>query len=129
MQDTERPAGDTTGDRTGDEAIKREAPVTAGPAAPRTWSDEEKVLIAQESFEPDMSVVEVAERHGVPVRQLSLWRKLMRKGKLLVPPNPPASETESPFAAVAVEAAQGPAHVGSVSIETRGVTVRLDGDV
>ena len=97
MQDFERPAGATTGDKAGDEARKREAPVSAGPAVPRSWSDEEKVLIAQESFERDLSVVEVAERHGVPVRQLSLWRKLLRKGKLVVPPNPTAPEPESPF--------------------------------
>ncbi|MYG67696.1 MAG: transposase [Gammaproteobacteria bacterium] len=105
MQDFERPAGATTGDKAGDEARKREAPISAGPAVPRSWSDEEKVLIAQESFERDLSVVEVAERHGVPVRQLSLWGKLLRKGKLVVPPNPTAPEPESPFAAVAVESA------------------------
>ena len=69
---------------------------------------------------------EVAERYGVPPRRLSQWRKLHRKGELVVPPAP---ESEVPFAALEVESAPGPAHIGSVSIEVRGVTVRLDGDV
>jgi len=47
-------------------------------------------------------------------------------GELVVPP---AAPSEGGFAAVEVESAGAPAHVGSVSIEARGVTVRLDGDV
>ena len=123
MKDTERTAIDKAGD---DDWTNG----TSGAADPgvlrRSWSDEEKALIVQESFERGATVAEVAERHGAPSRRLSQWRKLARKGKLAVPPGP---ETEGSFAEVAVEAAPGPAHVGSVSIETRGVTVRLDGDV
>lgn len=90
------------------------------------WSDEEKAWIVQESFERGTTVEEVAERHGVPHRRLSFWRKQARRGELVVPP---AAESEGPFATVEVESAPAPAHVGSVSIEARGVTVRLDGDV
>ena len=76
---------------------------------------------------------EVAERYGVPMRRLSYWRKLARKGELAVPPAAPGEEgfaaVEVESAAVEVESAAAPAHVGSVSIEARGVTVRLDGDV
>ena len=92
----------------------------------REWSDEEKAWIVQESFVRGATVKEVAERHGVPPRRLSSWRKLARKGELAVPP--PAS-SEEPFATVEVETGPATAHVGSVSIEARGVTVRLDGDV
>ena len=90
------------------------------------WSDEEKAWIVQESFERGTTVEEVAERHGVPPRRLSFWRKQFRRGELVVPPAP---QSEGPFANVEVEGASAPAHVGSVSIEARGVTVRLDGDV
>ncbi len=90
------------------------------------WSDEEKAWIVQESFERGTTVEEVAERHGVPHRRLSFWRKQARRGELAVPPAP---QSEGPFATVEVESAPAPAHIGSVSIEARGVTVRLDGDV
>ena len=77
-------------------------------------------------FERGTTVEEVAERHGVPPRRLSFWRKQARKGALAVTPAP---QSEEPFATVEVESAPAPAHIGSVSIEARGVTVRLDGDV
>ena len=96
------------------------------PPEARQWSDEEKAWIVQESFERGTTVEEVAERYGVPMRRLSYWRKLARKGELAVSPAAPGEEG---FAAVEVESAAAPAHVGSVSIEARGVTVRLDGDV
>ena len=113
-------------DEVGDDNVG-EGSGAAEPGAPRReWSDEEKAWIVQESFERGTTVEEVAERHGVPPRRLSLWRKLARKGELVVPPVAPSEE---PFATVEVESAPAPAHVGSVSIEARGVTVRLDGDV
>ena len=121
MQDSERTAGDKGGDGVVASEVSGAAELGA---PPRSWSDEEKAWIVQESFERGTTVAEVAERHGVSTRQLSKWRKLVRTGELAVAPAP---ATEEPFATVAVEGA--PAHVGSVSIEARGVTVRLDGDV
>ena len=95
-------------------------------ARPQHWSDEEKAWIVQESLERGTTVEEVAERHGVPPRRLSFWRKQARKGELAVPPAP---QSEGSFATVEVESASAAAHIGSVSIEARGVTVRQDGDV
>ncbi len=118
-----RQAKDEVGDE--DEVSKASEGSQDG-ARQREWSDEEKAWIVQESFERGTTVEEVAERHGVPPRRLSYWRKLARKGELVVPP---AAPSEGPFATVEVESAPAPAHVGSVSIEARGVTVRLDGDV
>ena len=92
----------------------------------RDWSDEEKGWIVQESFGPGTTVEDVAARHGVPARRLSYWRKQARRGELAVPP---AAPSEGGFASVELESAAAPGHVGSVSIEARGVTVRLDGDV
>ena len=39
------------------------------------------------------------------------------------------SEPEPVFATLEVDSATGPGSMGSVSIEARGVTVRLDGDI
>lgn len=72
------------------------------------------------------TVEEAAEHHGVPPRRLSFLRKQARKGELAVPPAP---QSVGPFATVEVESAPAPAHIGWVSIEARGATVRLDGDV
>ena len=123
MKDTEQVAADQGG---ADNWLGGTRRAKDPGALPRKWSDEEKALIVQESFERGKTVADVAEHHGVPPSRLSKWRKLARKGMLAVPP---ASEAEGAFAAVEVEAASAPAHVGSVSIESRGVTVRLDGDV
>ena len=114
-------------DEGGEEAGEAEASRASQPDARRQhWSDEEKVWIVQESLERGTTVEEVAERHGVPHRRLSFWRKQFRRGELVAPPAP---QSEGPFATVEVESAPAPGHVGSVSIEARGVTVRLDGDV
>ena len=76
-------------------------------------------------------------RYGLSRKQLSAWRSLARQGKLMVPssvepePEPVVDgfEREAAFATLEVDSALGPASMGSVSIEARGVTVRLDGDI
>ena len=113
-------------DEVGDDSVGEGSGASQPGGRRREWSDEEKAWIVQESFERGTTVEEVAERHGVPPRRLSQWRKLARKGELAVSPAP---ENEAPFAVLDVDPASGPAHIGSVSIEARGVTVRLDGDV
>ena len=123
MQDIERSAPDEGGD---DQDVSEVSVASDLRAAPRSWSDEEKAWLVRESREPGVTVADVAQRYGVPPRRLSAWRKLARKGELTVEPTP---ESEGPFAALEVEPVPGPAHIGSVSIEVRGVTVRLDGDV
>ena len=97
---------------------------------------------------------EVARRYGLSANQVNAWRSQARRGNLASPwslateaeptaqaertlavrkaevePSLAASRSEPAFAALEVEAAPGPASVGSVSIEARGVTVRLDGDI
>ena len=82
-----------------------------------------------------------AQRYGLSSKQLSSWRTLAREGKLTLPssagPEPePVAMTSEPgsepaFATLEVDPASEPGRgaVGSVSIEARGVTVRLDGDI
>ncbi len=86
----------------------------------RSWSVEEKIRIARESFASSETIAAVAERHGIPRNRLSTWRTLLRRGRLVAPPSSPAGPDVG-FAAVEVDAAP------SAVIEGRGVTVRLEG--
>ena len=107
----------------------------------RRWSAEQKVQIVRESFWPGNRVSDVAQRYGLNRKQLSAWRTLARKGKLALPSStgPKAEpvavvsepEPEPAFATLEVDPAPEPerSSLGSVSIEARGVTVRLDGDI
>ena len=107
----------------------------------RRWSAEQKAQIVRESFWPGNRVSDVAQRYGLSRKQLSAWRTLARKGKLVVPcsTGPEAEpvavacepEPEPAFATLEVDPAPelDRGSLGSVSIEARGVTVRLDGDI
>ena len=142
MQDLERrdPAGrDWPGDPP-DEAGP-EGEVSAEHQPPRRWSAEQKAQIVRESFWPGNRVSDVAQRYGLNRKQLSAWRTLARRGKLVLPcstgpeaePVAVASEPEREPAFVTLEVDPAPepgrGWVGSVSVEARGVTVRLDGDI
>ena len=103
----------------------------------RRWSAEEKARIVRESFRLGKRVEDVAERYGLSRKQLSAWRSLARQGKLAVrssaePESEPVIDGCEPalaFATLEVDSAMGPDSMRSVSIEARGVTVRLDGDI
>ena len=86
----------------------------------RSWSVEEKIRMARESFASGETITAVAQRHGIPRNRLSSWRTQLRRGQLVAPSSSP-SEPDRGFAAVEVEAAH------SAVIEGRGVTVRLEG--
>ena len=115
------------------------------------WTEEEKALVVRECCWPGVKVGEVARRYGLSANQVNAWRALARRGKLVSPfseaaegeaeaertlaarkaegePGMAASRRGPAFAALEVEA-PGPGSVGSVSIEARGVTVRLDGEI
>ena len=121
----------------------------------RQWTDEEKALVVRECCWPGTRVGEVAQRYGLSANQVNAWRSQARRGKLTSPfspkteaepeeaaqseqalaarkaevePSPAASRPSPAFAAIEVEAPP-PGSVGSVSIEARGVMVRLDGDI
>ena len=126
MQDTAR------GSAAGQECESAQGPnVSATRRSRRRWSVEEKARVVRESLRPGERVGEVARRYGISRWQLSSWRTLARQGKLAV-----ASSTEPVgveprlqpgFATLEVDGARGP--VGSVVIEVREVTVRLDGAI
>ena len=144
MQDIERSDGaDWDWPNTPPAEPGSDAEASAEPQASQRWSADEKARIVRESFWPGERVSDVAQRYGLSSRQLSSWRTLAREGKLTLPssagpePEPvavaskPEREREPAFATLAVDPAAEPepGAVGSVSIEARGVTVRLDGDI
>ena len=132
MQDSEQ---GSAADR--ERASSEVSNVAAKRRSRRRWSAEEKARIVRESFWHGKRVDYVARRYGVSRKQLSAWRNLARQGKLAVPsltePEPEpvvdGSEPEPAFAMLEVDSAMGSGSMGSVSIEARGVTVRLDGDI
>ena len=113
------------------------------PSASRSgdWRAEKKARIVRESFWPGNRVSDVSQRYGLNRKQLSAWRTLARRGKLALPSStgPEAepvvvaseAEPEPAFATLELDPAPEPdrGSLGSVSIEARGVTVCLDGDI
>ena len=96
----------------------------------RRWSDEEKARVVRESLRPGVRVGEVARRYGISRWQLSTWRSAARRGELAVaPPAVVDSQSQPAFAALEVDSAPGAGPLGSVVIEAREVTVRLDGAI
>ena len=99
----------------------------------RRWSAEEKARVVRESLRPGKRVGEVARRYGISRWQLSTWRSLAREGKLAVTSSAEAvgvePQPQPAFAALEVDSATGPGPMGSVVIESREVTVRLDGAI
>ena len=97
----------------------------------RRWSAEEKARVVRESMRPGKRVGEVAQRYGVWCWQLSTWRSLARQGKLTVAssaePVGVEPQPQPAFATVEVDSATGA--MGSVVVESREVTVRLDGAI
>ena len=128
MQDSTRSTG---ADR--ERASVQGSNVAATGRSRRRWSAEEKARVVRESLRPGERVGEVARRYGVSRWQLSTWRSLARRGKLAgassaegvgVEPQP-----QPAFATLEVDSAPGPDPMGSVVIESREVTVRLDGAI
>ena len=133
MQDLER--GDPT-----DRDWRGDPPHDAGPdpdasawhRPQRRWNAEQKAQIVRESFWPGNRVSDVAQCYGLNRKQLSAWRTLARKGKLVLPSSI-GPEAEPAFATIEVDPAPEPdrGSVGSISIGAREhrVTVRLDDDI
>ena len=67
--------------------------ILVGPERRRRWSDSEKIAILIEAADPDMTVAEVARRHGITRQHIYQWRSDMRQGRL-------ADENGGPFLAV-----------------------------
>lgn len=58
------------------------APEVVGPERRRRWSQQDKLQMVRESYEPGNAVSMVARRHEVNPNQLFQWRKLHQAGAL-----------------------------------------------
>jgi transposase len=58
--------------------------VLAGPERHRRWSAEQKLEIVRASFEPGVTIAEVARRFEVTRQQIYQWRSDCRAGRLLL---------------------------------------------
>ena len=131
MRDGERGAGGAgDGERTRVEG----SPVSAPRGRGRGWSAEDKARVVGESFRCGQHVGEVAQRYGISRWQLSAWRRMARQGELAVEsstePVVGRCEVAPAFAALEVEASWvAERGSGSVVVEARGVTVRLEGAI
>ena len=67
--------------------------ILLGPERRRRWSDGEKIAILIEAVDPNMTVAEVARRHGITRQHIYQWRSDMRQGRLV-------DENGGPFLAV-----------------------------
>jgi transposase len=92
-------------------------------AAKRRWFDEAKGRIVAETLVAVVSVNEVARRHCLKANQLSAWRTLARKGKLVVP-EIMGAEFAAPMALAPAVETSGP--TTSIDLIIGPVTVRLD---
>jgi transposase len=48
----------------------------------RRWSLQDKLQIVEETMQPDVTVSEVARRHGLAPSVVFTWRRLAREGRL-----------------------------------------------
>jgi len=100
----------------------------------RRWSLEEKLAIVAETWEPGVSVAEVARRHDLHANQIYGWRRLVCEGRLVAG----CEEGLAPatVAPVAMVAESGPGEATSATssgvIEVtlvNGHRVRIEGAV
>src|SRR5690606_22585120 len=118
----------------GDQMDTSQALVAAERSAPPRWyrTNAEKRRIVEEALRGEVSVAEVARRHGVNANQLFNWRKLYREGRLDRCREPAASATlvpvrVAPTRSSAVSRGDSTSHI---EIELPGeIRVRVHGRV
>jgi transposase len=77
--------------------------VIEGPSGRRSWSDDVKARIVRESFEPGVTVSEVARRHRISPQHLTLWRRAARQGRLPVSVGYDEKAAGAPFVPLAID--------------------------
>lgn len=98
----------------------------------RRWPDDVKARIVAETLEPGATVNGVARKYDLLPNHLSMWRRMAKDGKLVLPAPDPAMDfaplvvfdVEPPSPSEAVEPAQREIEImaGSVSVRLGGAT-------
>ena len=94
--------------------------VFTGGVSRRSWPDTVKGQLVAESFVSGAKVKDVAERHGLQPNHLSSWRRMARRGELVVPDFEGAD-----FVEIAREADLRQADTGQIEIISGTVLMRL----
>ena len=102
--------------------------VLEGPSGRRNWSDEEKVRIILESFQPGVKVGDVAQRNGMSPQHLSTWRSLAREAKIAMPPLPDETGLFAPVE-IAEDVTRELAEDCAIEIVADGFLVRVPEDM
>jgi transposase len=96
-----------------------------GPSGRRRWPDDVKAWIVRESFEPGVTVSEVACRHRISPQHLTLWRRAVREGRLSVSVACDERVNCAPFVPLAIDVDRG----GAGSVVNDCVVIEVDGVV
>src|SRR5487761_2052883 len=102
--------------------------VIEGPSGRRSWPDVVKAQIVRESFEPGMTVSEVARRHRMSPQHLTLWRRRAAREGRLSGPVECNENCLGPFVPLAVEGDRGEARSvvnDRIVIEVNGIALKL----
>ena len=99
--------------------------ITAG-GGRRAWTTETRAQIVAESLAPGAVVAEVARRYDLAPQQVHTWRRLARKGQLVLPAETPAFV---PIIAAAPDMLTPAPCTVRVEIEVAGASVRVFGAV
>ena len=98
--------------------------VFSGGTSRREWPDAVKGRLVAESFVTGVSVKAVAERHGLQPNHLSSWRRMARRGELVVPDLEGAD-----FVEIARETDLPQTANGQIEIVSGSVVLRLPEDM
>lgn len=91
--------------------------VVGGRRGNRRWPDDVKARIVAESFQPGARVVDVARRYDIIAHQLSNWRRLARRGKLVLPEEVMASVSAGDMPVDAPEPAFVPLQIALTPVD------------
>jgi transposase len=109
-----------------DDGRYRRIEIITGTERRRRWPADAKARITAESFAPDVSVSEVARRHGVSLGLLHHWRRRAReKGRVETLHFVPIAVTDEAPVAAPLEISPP----GMIEIDMSGVRIRLSGAV
>ncbi len=110
----------------------RRLEVRNGPGRRRERSDAEKARLVAETLAPEVCIADVARRHGLHPQQLYTWRRLAKRGELVLPAEatPMFAEVVAvPEPAATPEARRASGVGADVVIELGDLRLRIGPDV